>query len=121
MKSCLIVDDSEIVRTLVASILHDLEVETTEAENGQVALDMCQESMPDAIMLDWHMPVMDGLECLKKLRKMPGGDAPSVVFCTTENDVEHITLAVDAGADEFIMKPFDNQIIRYKLETVGLL
>ena len=67
--------------------------------------------MPDAVLLDWNMPVMDGYEFLGNLRRMPGGDAPKVVFCTTENDVAHIARALHAGANEYIMKPFDKDIV----------
>jgi two-component system chemotaxis response regulator CheY len=66
------------------------------------------------------MPVMDGLEFLKQLRREPGGHQPVVVFCTVENDLEHITQALDAGADEYIMKPFDGDIIAAKFSQVGL-
>jgi two-component system, chemotaxis family, chemotaxis protein CheY len=67
------------------------------------------------------MPVMDGLEFLRELRNLPGGDAPIVVFCTTENDIEHIQQAIEAGANEYIMKPFDSEIIQAKFAQVGLL
>jgi two-component system, chemotaxis family, chemotaxis protein CheY len=77
--------------------------------------------MPDVILLDWNMPVMDGLEFLGALRKMPGGTAPKVVFCTTENEVGHIARAMHAGADEYIMKPFDQHIVRLKFEEIGLV
>ena len=81
-----------------------------EAENGEVGLQACQAEMPDVILLDWNMPVMDGYSFLKHLRAMPEGQAPKVVFCTTENDIDHITRALDAGANEYIMKPFDRDI-----------
>jgi two-component system chemotaxis response regulator CheY len=77
--------------------------------------------MPNFVLLDWNMPVMDGLTYLRELRKLPGGDTPSVVFCTTENDLAHIQEALSAGANEYIMKPFDADIIRGKLEQLGLL
>jgi two-component system chemotaxis response regulator CheY len=77
--------------------------------------------MPDAVLLDWNMPVMDGLEFLKQLRREPGGHRPIVVFCTVENDKERIAEALEAGADEYIMKPFDGDIISSKLELAGLL
>jgi len=106
---------------IATNILNDLQLETLEAENGALALEICRNSMPDVILMDWNMPIMDGLECLRHLRKMPGGDQPVVVFCTTENDVDHISRAINAGANEFIMKPFDNEIMRCKLESMGLL
>jgi two-component system chemotaxis response regulator CheY len=121
MKKCLIVDDSRIVRSITSKILIDLEFEPLEAENGALALDACRDTMPDVILMDWHMPVMDGMECLQHLRAMPDGDKPVVVFCTTENDIERISQAVNAGANEFIMKPFDGEIMRSKLESVGML
>lgn len=77
--------------------------------------------MPDGILLDWNMPVMEGIEFLELLRKTEGGDVPRVIFCTTNNDIEHITRAIEAGANEYIMKPFDQDILREKLEEVGLL
>ena len=77
--------------------------------------------MPDAVLLDWHMPMMDGLEFLKRLRREPGGDAPAVVFCSAENRAERIREALDAGADEYIMKPFDGEIVIAKFDEAGLL
>ena len=121
MKSCLIVDDSKVIRMVARKILQELEFETSEAEDGQIALNACEGAMPDAVLLDWNMPVMDGIDFLRALRKMPGGDAPVVVFCTTENDVNHIQEAMEAGANEYIMKPFDSEIIQAKFSQVGLL
>jgi len=121
MKSCLIVDDSKVIRMVARKILQELEFETEEAADGQQALDACLVKLPDAVLLDWNMPVMDGLEFLIELRKLPGGNAPVVVFCTTENDIEHIQKAIESGANEYIMKPFDSEIIQAKFAQVGLL
>jgi two-component system chemotaxis response regulator CheY len=77
--------------------------------------------MPDAILLDWNMPVMSGIEFLRALRREEGGASPLVVFCTTENDMEHISEAINAGANEYIMKPFDRDIIEAKFAEVGLI
>lgn len=121
MKSCLIVDDSKVIRKVARRILEELNFEINEAEDGQGALDICESDMPDVVLLDWNMPVMNGLDFLKALRKKPGGDAPIVVFCTTENDMNHIAAAINAGADEYIMKPFDREIIEAKFTQVGLL
>lgn len=121
MKSCLIVDDSKVIRMVARKILQELDFETAEAADGQEALDACKASLPNAVLLDWNMPVMDGLEFLIELRKLPGGDAPIVVFCTTENDIEHIQKAIESGANEYIMKPFDSEIIQAKFAQVGLL
>ncbi len=121
MKQCLVVDDSSVIRKVARRILEDLKFEIREAEDGQAALDICREKMPDAILLDWNMPVMDGLEFLTALRDEQGGDAPVVVFCTTENDVAHIARAIRAGANEYIMKPFDKDIVEAKFQEVGLI
>jgi len=121
MKSCLIVDDSKVIRMVAKKILQDLEFETVEAADGQLAIEACMVNMPDAVLLDWNMPVMSGIEFLRELRAAPGGDRPVVVFCTTENDIEHIQVAIEAGANEYIMKPFDSEIIQAKFTQVGLL
>lgn len=121
MKSCLIVDDSRVIRKVARQIFEAIQFACDEAENGQLALDACQKKLPDFILLDWNMPVMDGLQFLVALRKLPGGDKPVVVFCTTENDLGHIQDALAAGANEYIMKPFDADIIRGKLSYLGLI
>ena len=121
MKSCLIVDDSRVVRKVAGRIAHDLGFECREAEDGQKAYESCLESMPDAILLDWNMPVMSGIEFLEKLRQMENGNHPKVVFCTTENDMSHIQRAIQAGANEYIMKPFDSEIIQSKFVQIGLI
>ena len=121
MKTCLVVDDSRVVRKVARKILEDLDFACTEAEDGQKAMEACAGNMPDAVLLDWNMPVMSGIEFLRRLRKMAGGDAPKVVFCTTENDLAHIQEALSAGANEYIMKPFDSDIIQTKFAQVGLI
>lgn len=121
MKHCLVVDDSSVIRKVARCILEDMSFHTSEAENGQDALHLCRTSMPDAVLLDWNMPVMDGIEFLVALRKESGGDQPKVIFCTTENDADHITRAISAGANEYIMKPFDRDIITAKFQEVGLI
>jgi two-component system chemotaxis response regulator CheY len=121
MKRCLIIDDSSVIRKVARRILEGFAFAITEASDGRQALDACLKEMPDAILLDWNMPVMDGYEFLRALRAMPGGDKPKVVFCTTENDLAHIARAMHAGADEYIMKPFDKEIVEAKLQEVGLI
>jgi two-component system chemotaxis response regulator CheY len=101
--------------------LEGLDFQIVEAEDGEKALEICKRELPDAILLDWNMPVMDGFEFLGNLRRLPGGDQPKVVFCTTENGIDHITRALDAGANEYIMKPFDKDIVAAKFQEVGLL
>lgn len=121
MKTCLIVDDSSVIRKVARRILEDMDFAVEEAADGEEALEKCRAAMPDSIFLDWNMPVMDGLEFLKALRTSDGGEAPKVVFCTTENDVAHIAKAMRAGANEYIMKPFDREIVEAKFAEVGLI
>jgi two-component system, chemotaxis family, chemotaxis protein CheY len=121
MKNCLVVDDSRVIRTVARRILEELDFGVREASDGQEALNACREKMPDAILLDWNMPVMNGIEFLRALRRERDGTAPIVVFCTTENDVKHISEAMEAGANEYIMKPFDREILESKFSEVGLV
>lgn len=121
MKSCLVVDDSRVIRKVARRILEDMQFEIEEASDGLEALQTCRKQMPDAILLDWQMPVMTGIDFLKTLRKEPGGERPTVVFCTTENDVARIAEAIKAGADEYIMKPFDGDILHSKFSEAGLI
>ena len=121
MKTCLVVDDSKVIRKVARHILETLNFQVSEAGDGREALESCLASAPDVVLLDWNMPVMDGIAFLVALRKEQGGNAPKVIFCTTENDVEHITRAISAGANEYIMKPFDRDIIEAKFHEVGLI
>ncbi|HUO97475.1 MAG TPA: response regulator [Rhizomicrobium sp.] len=121
MKTCLVVDDSRVIRKVACRILRELSFETTEAENGAAALMSCRQKMPDLILLDWHMPQITGIEFLRSLRSETRGNHPVVVLCTTENDSARIGEALNAGADEFVVKPFDRDILRAKLAEVGLV
>lgn len=120
MKSCLIVDDSRVIRKVSRHILESLDFAVDEAENGRDGLERCEAAMPDVVLLDWNMPVMTGIEFITQLRQRNGGDKPKVVFCTTENDIAHIREAISAGADEYVMKPFDHETLQIKLQLVGM-
>ena len=119
MKTCLIVDDSKVIRKVARHILETLGFRVDEAEDGQAALARCDDSLPDVVLLDWNMPVMSGMEFLRALRRRDYPRQPKVVFCTTENDLAHIRAAIDAGADEYVMKPFDRETLESKLQIVG--
>jgi two-component system chemotaxis response regulator CheY len=121
MKTCLIVDDSAVIRKVARRIVEGLNFAVVEAEDGAEGLERCREAMPDVILLDWNMPNVDGYAFLQALRQMPDGAEPKILFCTTENDVGAIARALRAGADEYIMKPFDRDILTAKLEQVGLV
>ena len=118
---CLVVDDSRVVRKVARRILESHGFIVEEAEDGSQALEACRRSMPASVLLDWNMPVMNGLDFLKALRQEFGPGFPPVLFCTTENDIDRIEQAIEHGAQEFIMKPFDEEILLSKLSQVGLL
>jgi two-component system, chemotaxis family, chemotaxis protein CheY len=121
MKRCLIVDDSRVIRRVARRIVEDLGFKAEEAVDGAKALDATRVSMPNVILLDWEMPNLSGLGYLKELRALPNGHIPKVVFCATENDPKDIQEALNAGADEYIMKPFDGEIVRAKFDIIGVL
>ena len=118
--TCLVVDDSAVIRKVARRIIEDIGFNVIEAEDGDTALELCADAMPDVILLDWNMPNRDGYAFLQELRQSEAGRRPKVVFCTTENDVGAIARALRGGADEYIMKPFDRDILTAKLEQVGL-
>jgi two-component system chemotaxis response regulator CheY len=120
MKHFMIIDDSPVIRKVLKRILEALDFQTSEAGDTAEALDQCRRQMPDAIMLDGFIPGIDGFEFLRELRRQPSGDKPKIIYCTTENEVSQIARALHAGADEFMMKPFDRAMISAKLQQVGL-
>lgn len=119
MKTCLVVDDSKVIRKVARHILETLNFQVAEAEDGRDALDQCQATPPDVVLLDWNMPVMSGMEFLRALHNTQMIARPKVVFCTTENGIAHIRAAMEAGADEYVMKPFDRDTLASKLQIVG--
>lgn len=121
MKNCLVVDDSKVIRKVARHILESLDLSVREAVDGQDALTQCEAGVPDVVLLDWNMPNMSGLDFLKELTSRDYPDHPKVIFCTTENGLAHIRAAVDAGADEYVMKPFDRETLETKLQLVGIL
>jgi len=120
MKQVLVVDDSPVIRKTARRILEGMQLQTSEAVDGEQALNACSFLMPDAIIVDWSMPVVDGFEFIKQLRRMPGGDKPKVLFCTSEYDVAQIARAMHSGADDILLKPFDKDIVKAKFEDIGI-
>jgi two-component system, chemotaxis family, chemotaxis protein CheY len=118
-KTCLVVDDSKVIRKVARHILETLGFSVEEAGDGQEALDAVAVSVPDVVLLDWNMPVMSGIEFLRALGERDVKPRPKVVFCTTENGTAHIRAALDAGADEYVMKPFDRDTLASKLQFVA--
>jgi two-component system chemotaxis response regulator CheY len=121
MKTCLVVDDSDIVRKVARRILENLELEATEATDGEAALEMCKTSMPEAILLDCITPTMGATDFLTSLRALEDGGKPAVIYCATENDAGDIARALTSGADDYVLKPFDRETLRAKLTACGVL
>jgi two-component system, chemotaxis family, chemotaxis protein CheY len=118
----LVIDDSGTVRTILARIMRSLGFEVTEARNGREALTRLQQmNKPEVILVDWNMPEMNGLEFIKALRADPTYEGTRVMMITTENEVARVALALEAGADEYVMKPFTREIIVEKLLLLGVL
>ncbi len=116
----LIVDDSRFIRDYLASVLNEHGVECTAAENGQAGLQCLGSSLYDVALIDWNMPVMDGLEMVKAVRSDPKLGAVKILMVTTEAENGYIEAALDAGADEYLMKPFDESGLMEKLEMIGV-
>jgi two-component system, chemotaxis family, chemotaxis protein CheY len=123
MAKALIVDDSKTIRVILGRILRELGYETCEAANGLEGLKVMESEKDkvDLVLADWNMPEMNGLEMLKRLRQNANLTSLKVVMVTTETELENMTSALEAGADEYVMKPFTKEIIREKLELVGIL
>ena len=119
MKHCLVVDDSRVIRTVARRIMEELRYSVAEAEDGLEALRACHEKMPDLIFLDWNLPSMKGVEFVKSVRGQQNGAHPVILFATTENDPDEIAQAITAGADDYVMKPYDRASLRSKLVELG--
>ena len=120
MKHCLVVDDSRVIRTVARRIMESLFYSVAEAEDGMTALRSCREHMPDLILLDWNLPSMKGVDFIKSVRGQQEGGRPVILFCTTESDPDEIASAMAAGANDYLLKPFDTFQIRGKLAEIGV-
>ena len=123
MSKALVVDDSRTIRIIIRRILLELGYEVCEASNGREALEVLEAEKPDVdlVLADWNMPVMNGLELLKELRQDSEFCGLKVLMVTTETEMEHMKSGMDAGADEYVMKPFTRDILLEKLEIVGIV
>ncbi len=117
----LIVDDSKVVRSVISSILTSFNIDFDQAENGLVALDKIRENHFDFIILDWNMPELDGVGFLKKAKNENLITDTKIILCTTENEFEKINEALEMGANEYIMKPFNKDILEDKLKILGII
>ena len=116
------VDDSKTIRIIIRRILIDLGFEVLEATNGIHALEVIEpeKAAVKLVLADWNMPEMNGLELLKRLRQDPDLSSLKVIMVTTETELSHMASALDEGANEYVMKPFTKDILKEKLELVGV-
>ena len=117
----LVVEDSSTIRVILSLYLQKLHIEVVEAASGQQALDLVRQGPFDLALVDWQMPEMDGIELIRRLRKVPGLDVLPIIMVTTNSEAEHVGAAMDAGANEYIEKPCTLQMLREKLDFLGLL
>ena len=115
MKTCIVVDDDPMYRDIGKFILEELGFVCDEASNGLEAYRKCLQSMPDLILLDWNMPVMNGYEFLINLRKESNGHVPKVIFSTSETAKEYMEKGIAAGADAYLGKPLDFELLAEKI------
>ena len=122
MAKALVVDDSRAVRMLLVKTLKQLGYEVQEAANGREALEIIEagNSGIKLVLADWNMPEINGLDLLKRLRQNPALSSLAVVMVTTETEIEQIAEAMEAGANEYVMKPFTQDILVEKLELAGI-
>jgi two-component system chemotaxis response regulator CheY len=122
MHKALVVDDSRTIRKILAATMEEIGFEVLEAENGREALEVleAQQTAVPLILVDWDMPEMNGLDLLKRLRQNPEFSSMVVVMVTAQADMEHIVEALNAGANEYVMKPFTKDILLGKIELTGI-
>ena len=117
----LIIDDSRGMRSILRRMLHQLGFETDEAANGREGLERLQQNgTPDLVLVDWNLPVMNGLEFIQAVRADHTYDAVPLLMVTTETELSQLSLALECGANEYMMKPFTQEILLGKLELLGL-
>lgn len=121
MPKCIIADDSKIMRMLLRKIMENFGFEVSEAEDGEEVLEQCLSERPELIISDWSLPMIDGIDVLYKIRADRKIRQPKFMFCSYVKDAAVIRQALDGGADDFIMRPFDEDIIGSKLAILGLL
>lgn len=123
MSKAIVIDDSRSVRMILSKMLTDLGYQVSQAGDGKEALTLV-EQMSDQlslVLVDWNMPVMNGLEFIRRFRIKSRFWSVPVVMVTTETEIEQMTLALNAGANEYVMKPFTKEIIEDKLRLVGAI
>lgn len=118
MLHCFVIDDSDIIRRYTRLIFESLNFRVSEAENALAAIERLRTESPDYIMLDWRLPDCNSIELLTKIRALPSQKRPYIIYVATENDPGELQRALRYGADNFILKPFNREIIEIKLREI---
>lgn len=118
---CIIADDSKIIRMVLSKIFSNLGLSVLEAEDGEEVLELCRKEEPALIVMDWRLPIIDGIDVLYKIRGEYKIRQPRIIFCSSITDEDKIREALDGGADDYLMKPFDEEIIVSKLKILGMI
>lgn len=118
MKFCLVIDDSEVIRKVASAIVESMGLIPVEAETAEQALEICGSSMPDIVLLDWHLPKMSAFEFLSGLKSLNAGHFPQILYCATEADPQDIAKAVRNGCSGYVLKPFDRETLEPKIKEM---
>jgi two-component system chemotaxis response regulator CheY len=118
---CLVIDDSDIIRTVARKLLEQAGFEVVEASDGSGGLEICQTNAPTIVLLDWRLPDMSGIEFVQALRRASHHALPTIVYCITENDPAEIARAREAGARAILLKPFDRTSLSSALAEAGIV
>lgn len=118
-KTCLVVDDSRVIREIAIRIIADLGFKTAEAENAAAAIEYCRTEKPELVLLDWDLPSMGALDFLKASAEFDADAKPEIILSATENDPQQFMLAKAAGAAHHVLKPFDRELLAAKITELG--
>ncbi len=121
MNSVLIVDDSKVICDLLSKIFSNMFFDVYVAENGEEALRVFEESKPKLIVMDYSLPIIEGIDVLYKIRNMEDVEQPKIIFCSSLSADNYLQKAIEAGCDDYIIKPFDEEIISLKLKILGVI
>jgi two-component system chemotaxis response regulator CheY len=117
----LVIDDSRAIRMILSRMMQELGLDVAEAANGRLALDQLDGGLDPALLLvDWNMPEMSGIEFVEAVRRPPYSSSARIIMVTTETEAPQMVQALEAGADEYVMKPFDKESIFSKLQLLGI-
>jgi two-component system chemotaxis response regulator CheY len=117
----LVIDDSRAMRTILTGILDDLEFEVEQATDAETAYEVLKADQGfDLALVDWNLPAMSGLDLVKLVRQRQELSGLRLMMVTTETELARVREALEAGADEYIMKPFDKEMLLEKLNLLGI-